>query len=140
MSIQIKSHAVVGFRFSDVCVKKITENGYYYTYLTENLSDEIAKKFEGGRIDDEEVNPELIALVFDLDYFEYTYGDDKDAIIGVELGQTSVGERNAGLNSWSNAETAMRKVVAHIEGVDEEMIKSLRIEIGVVTKMKEVSS
>ena len=139
MAIQIKSRCVVGFRFSDLCASHNSSSGIYFTYLTEILGEEIAKKFEGGRVDDDEVNPELLALVFDLDCFEYKYSELDDAIIGVELAKTDAGERNVSLTNVKDVETAKLKVLAHIKEIDSEIAGKVKIEIGIVTQIQEIN-
>jgi hypothetical protein len=139
MAIQVKSKAVIGFRFSDVCFNREAKTGddFYYEFLTESLEGEISKKFEDSTIDDKEVNPELIALVFDLDYFEYKWSDKDDAIIGIELAYTDAGERNVGMTGFQDVEIAARKIEACISNIDEEVAKKVRIEVGIITNIKE---
>jgi len=137
MAIKITSQAVVGFRFSDLCALHESASGVYFNYLTKTLEEEIAKKFEGAKIDEDEVDPELLSIIFDLDCFEYVYSDFEDAIIGVEIVKTDIGERNVSLTNVRNVEIATEKVLAHIKEIDPEITKSIKIEIGIVTKMRE---
>jgi len=137
MAIQIISQAVVGFRFSDLCAWHEGTSGVYLTYLTETLEKKIAKKFEGAEIDEDEVDPELLSIIFDLDCFEYVFSNHEDAIIGVEIAKTDVGERDVSLTNVRSVEIATEKVLAHIKEIDPKIVKSIKIEIGVVTKMQE---
>jgi hypothetical protein len=140
MAIKIESKMVAGFRFSDICFKKDTKDieRECYEFITELLEGEIAKKFEDSTINPEEVSPEFIALVFDLDYFDYEWSDKEDAIIGIELAHTDIGQRNVGLTSFNDVEVAVRKITARIESIDPSMLKKVKIEVGVVSNMKEV--
>jgi hypothetical protein len=134
MSIKIKSKTVVGFRFSDICFFDVAGG---YEFLTETIESEVAKKFEDSIIDHEEVNPELIALIFDLDYFEYNRLDSDDAIIGVEINKTDIGSKNVSMMTLKDFEMNVRKIKACIKGVDPDIVEKVRLEIATISSLKE---
>jgi len=140
MALQIKSYVVVGIRFTDLCVPHKTDSDFFYTYRTPTLEVEIAKKFEDGKIDPEEVTPELLALTFDLDEFEYQGIELTDAIIGVKIVESDVGNKNENMTNIKDVETARAKVFSHLKDIDPEIAKSTKIEIGIITKIEEVNT
>jgi len=144
MSLQIKSNVVVGIRFSDLCVlhksESIEGHGLFYTYRTETLEAEIAKNFEDGNIDPIEVTPELLALTFGLDEFEFKEKNNIDAMIGVKIVESDVGNKNESMTNIKDVETARAKVESHLKAIDPEIVEHTKIEIGIITKIEEVST
>lgn len=138
MSIQIKSYGIVGIYFSDLCCFHETSEEGYYTYLTKKLEKEIAKKFEDGKIDDKEVNPELLALVFDLDSFEFYDSTKTNSIIGIKVLETDVGDIDVSIVDFLDINMANTKVQASLDSIDSSILESTHIKFGIITQAKEV--
>ena len=139
MSIQIKADVVVGFRFSDMCARHETKKGVTFRYVDENLTAKIANEFEDAEIVDEQVNPELLAVIFDQDFFPFD--DGKDAIIGQRIVGVDIGNRNVECANVKEVERAKNKVVAALWDAIPEWVNAIPsavvIEISVVGGVQE---
>lgn len=144
MALRIKSYVVVGIRFSDLCVPHKTEtiNGseVFYTYRTPTLERELAKKFEDGEIDPKEVTPELLALTFSLNEFEYQGPEFVDAIIGIKIIESDAGNKNQNMTDIKDVEIARAKVLSHLKDIDPKIAKEIKIEIAIITKIEEIET
>ena len=130
MSIQVITKLIVGYRFSDLCV--IKEGSI--DFLTEKIKKEITKKFENGIIEPEEVTPELLALILDLDFVEFS--DKNDAIIGKTIETIDVGINDEEVRNYRETKTSESEIKAKVETLDPKIVELLDIKISIISKAK----
>lgn len=135
MSIKIINDVVIGVRFSVLCAKNESEDGFYYSFATETLKETVVDKFEDKEIYHEDVNPELLALVFDLDSF--VFENQEEAIIGQQILHCDVGSCNEDFISFVNLDIQKDKVKNYLYAVDPLLLDKVKVEVISITKTKE---
>ena len=114
MSIRVITKLVVGVKFSHLC--RVPENpDLPVVCVTPALSTKLRNSFQDGIINNPEVNPQLISLLLDLDYF---LTPDGDAYIGEEVGKIDVGTQSVDTKSMWIFEKTRRSVCENLNVVD----------------------
>ena len=92
--IEVKAATYIGITFSRLCEIKHDENNeaYSVTFKYPELESKVKASFEDREIHPSEVTPELISLIFGLEFEPVQ--DNNDAIIGVEIGDIHIGTQN----------------------------------------------
>lgn len=84
MPIHIKTSLFLGYIFSDIC--KVIPEKNEVDFFSEKMESEIKSRFIDKEIHIEEITPELIALITDLEYSYLPDNKDyKEGVIGVKL-------------------------------------------------------
>ena len=78
MKIEVIAKLFVGYRFSDLCV--VDKEKQIVSFCTLGLEEKALKGFDDEILDINEVTPEFISLIMDLDFIENS--DGTDGIIG----------------------------------------------------------
>jgi len=132
MTIEMIARLVVGYRFSDLCV--VNKKMGTVSFVTPGLQEKIKKKFENEVIDIEEITPEFISLIFDLDLVEFP--NQNDGIIGKKLEQISVGEKDTDVRNFHEIEMAQAEIKSKIENIDPSILSSVSSKISMVGEVK----
>jgi len=130
MSIQITAQLIVGYRFSDLCVVNQDE----IRYITEKLKKEVSKKFEDGFVDIEEVTPELLSLILDLDFIEFS--NKEDAIIGKKIENIDIGTNDQEIRDYHEIEMAVAEIKTKVEAIDSKIVELVKIKISTIGNTK----
>lgn len=132
MTIEVRTKLIVGYRFSDLCVVDRETNSV--SFCSPGLEEEVLKRFEGGEIDVEEVTPEFISLIMDLDCVEFA--NQQDGIIGKELDTIGVGESGVCVRDLHIIDMAQAEIKSKVETIDPEIIDIANIKISMIGEVK----
>jgi hypothetical protein len=101
------------------------------------LEKQVSKKFNGGTISPEEMNAELLSIIFELDYVEFS--DQSDAIIGKKILTIDASAESSAydLRPIHDIETAIHEVNAKVDGVDSDISAEASMRICTIGGVKQ---
>jgi len=132
MTIKFITQHIVGYRFSDLCVvNKLTGK---VSFITEKFEKEVVRKFEDGIIDIDELTPEFLAIILDLDFVEFS--DKKDAIIGKKIAETDIGTNDQEIRNLREIEQAETEVRTKVEALDRKIVELANIKSSIISDLQ----
>jgi len=123
MSIKVMSKLVIGVKFSHLCT--VPENlEVPIRCATDLLLEKITNSFEDKIINNPEVNPQLVSLLLDLDYFIASNGE---AYIGEEIATIDIGSRSIDIVEFHTIERIERKVIEKLKSINYSSDKEIKL-------------